>query len=42
MFLSLREEMCGALMIYSINTEQGCKIEMIGEPYRSVIDFNGI
>lgn len=37
-----KEDMRGALMIYKINTEQGYKIEMIGEPYRSVIDLDGI
>lgn len=37
-----KEEMRGALMIYKANTEQGYRIEMLGEPYRSVIDLDGI
>lgn len=31
-----------ALMIYSSDTEQGFSIEMCGNPYRSVIDMEGI
>ena len=36
------ENIRGALMIYKTNTEQGYRIEMIGEPYRSVIDLDGV
>jgi len=31
-----------ALLIYSFDTEQGFKMEMLGAPRRSVIDFEGI
>ena len=30
------------LLIYSANSEQGFSIEMIGEPKRSVVNFDGI
>ena len=32
----------GALMIYSTNTEQGFKIEMHGDPKRTIIDLDGV
>ena len=32
----------GALLIYSYNNEQGYRIEMIGEPTRSLIDIDGL
>ena len=38
----VRAECISALMLYSYNNEQGFKIEMSGEPYRSVIDIDGI
>lgn len=31
-----------AIVIYSANNEQGFAMLMTGEPYRSVIDFDGI
>lgn len=31
-----------ALLIYSANNEQGFAIKMTGDPYRSVVDFDGI
>ena len=34
--------MLSALLIYSSNNEQGFEIEMLGEPYRSVVDFDGV
>jgi CRISPR-associated protein Cas2 len=36
------KEQGAAMMIYSFDTEQGFKIEIIGEPRRSVTDFEGI
>ena len=36
------ENIRGALMIYKINTEQGYKIDMLGEPNRSLIDLDGV
>lgn len=35
-------EPTGALMIYSTNNEQGFTIQMLGEPHRSVVDFDGV
>lgn len=32
----------GALMVYSMNNEQGYSIKMLGEPKRSVIDLDGL
>lgn len=32
----------GALMVYSANNEQGYKMEMIGEPTRSIVDLDGV
>ena len=32
----------GALMLYSADTEQGFRIEMIGDPKRAVTDIDGI
>jgi len=32
----------GALLIYSTNNEQGFAMLMCGEPYRNVVDVNGI
>ena len=32
----------GALLLYNADTEQGFKIEMYGDPQRSVIDFDGV
>lgn len=32
----------GALLLYSSDTEQGFRIEMCGDPKRSVIDLDGI
>lgn len=29
-------------MIYSMNNSQGYSIEMVGEPYRSVVDLDGV
>ncbi len=31
-----------ALLIYSCNTEQGFRIEMVGEPTRSLVDLDGV
>lgn len=36
------QEGISALMIYSYNNEQGFNIEMVGEPYRSVVSVDGI
>ncbi len=36
------KEKGAAMMIYSFDTEQGFKIEMTGEPRRSIIDFEGL
>ena len=36
------EDIRGALMIYKTNTEQGYKIDMIGEPNRFLVDFDGV
>lgn len=30
------------ILLYSSNNEQGFEIEMTGEPYRSVVDFDGV
>ena len=35
-------EHMGALLIYSFANEQGFRIEMCGDPRRSVIDIDGI
>ena len=32
----------GALLLYSSDTEQGFRIEMCGDPKRSVIDIDGV
>ena len=32
----------GAVLLYSMNTEQGFQMEMCGEPNRRVIDINGL
>lgn len=32
----------GAVMLYSMNTEQGFEICMCGEPKRQIIDFDGV
>ena len=32
----------GALLIYSSDTEQGFRIEMCGDPTRTVIDLDGL
>ena len=32
----------GALLIYSYNNEQGYRIEMLGEPRRSLVDLDGL
>lgn len=31
-----------ALLIYNYNNEQGYNIEMMGDPYRKVIDYDGL
>ena len=31
-----------SMLIYSYDTEQGFKLEMVGEPKRSIKDFEGI
>lgn len=31
-----------ALLIYSYNNEQGYRIEMLGEPRRSLVDLDGL
>ena len=35
-------KMRGALMVYSCNNEQGYRIEILGEPTRTVVDLDGI
>lgn len=35
-------ELSGALLIYSADTEQGFRLEMYGDPKRSVIDLDGL
>lgn len=37
-----KENVSNALMIYNFNNEQGFNIEMLGEPYRYVKDYEGI
>lgn len=32
----------GAVLLYSMNTEQGFAMKMCGEPKRQIIDFDGI
>ncbi len=32
----------GAILVYSSNTEQGFRIELAGEPNRTVEDFEGL
>ena len=32
----------GAVMLFSMNTEQGFDVKMCGEPKRQVVDFDGI
>ena len=32
----------GALMIFSINNEQGYQINMLGDPLRTVVDIDGL
>ena len=36
------EARTGGLLVYSFNSEQGFRIEMCGDPKRSVIDLDGI
>lgn len=36
------DNVSSALMIYNFNNEQGFNIEMLGEPYRYVKDYEGI
>lgn len=36
------EYISGAVMLYSMNTEQGFQMEMCGYPTRRVVDINGI
>lgn len=36
------EYIAGAVMLYSMNTEQGFHMEMCGYPTRRVVDVNGI
>lgn len=36
------ERVIGGLLIYNANTEQGYSIEMFGDLYRHVVDFDGI
>ena len=36
------ECIAGAVLLYSMNTEQGFQMEMCGEPNRRVIDINGL
>ena len=32
----------GAVLLYSMNTEQGFAMKMCGEPKRQIVDFDGI
>lgn len=32
----------GAILLYSMNTEQGFAMKMCGEPKRQIVDFDGI
>ena len=32
----------GAVLLYSMNTEQGVAMKMCGEPKRQIVDFDGI
>ena len=36
------ESFTGAVMLYSMNTEQGFAMEMCGDPKRKVIEINGL
>lgn len=36
------EMFTGAVMLYSMNTEQGFAMEMCGDPKRRVVDVNGL
>lgn len=36
------EKRTGGLLLYSSDTEQGFRIEMCGDPKRSVIDIDGV
>lgn len=38
----VQEETGSGIMVYSSNNEQGFKMELFGEPYRSVVDIEGI
>ena len=35
-------ELTGALLIYSADTEQGFRMELYGDPKRSVVDLDGL
>ncbi|MCI7599443.1 MAG: type I-E CRISPR-associated endoribonuclease Cas2e [Megasphaera sp.] len=32
----------GAVLLYSMNTEQGFAMKMCGEPKRQIVDFDGV
>ena len=36
------ERFTGAVMLYSMNTEQGFAMEMCGDPKRRVVEINGL
>ncbi len=40
--VGLDRNLSGALMIYSADTEQGFKIELIGDPRRTLVDLDGL
>jgi len=40
--VSAADGIAGAVILYSMNTEQGFAMEMLGTPHRKVIEINGL
>ncbi len=36
------DDVAGAVLLYSMNNEQGFQMEMCGDPNRKVVDINGL